>query len=97
MLVVEIFPSDYEFEGILRVLRKGIDTSERGFLVESLWKFLLYTEIARSIYEEIDDKASHIPRTEEEEKFVNYVNSNDELILSPFSVRLDKAINRLEK
>lgn len=96
-LVIEIFPSDYEFEGILRVLRKGIDLSEQGFLVESLWKFLLYTEIARGIHDEIVDKPSYIPRTEEEDKFMAYVTLNEDIILSPFSVRLDKAINRLEE
>lgn len=45
-LVCIIRPSTYELEGLVSVLRAmGVDGNQ-SFLVESFWKFLLYSEIA---------------------------------------------------
>ena len=43
-----IKPVEYEVDGIIRMLKQSIDRSEKGFLVESLWKLLIYGELYRS-------------------------------------------------
>ena len=53
-----IKPIDYELEGVLRLLNLSLPESEKGFLVESLWKFLVYTELAQSVYAEIIETGS---------------------------------------
>ena len=42
------------------MLRQELNRSEKGYLVESFWKFLLYTELARSLDEAIRSKPTYI-------------------------------------
>lgn len=95
-LVVEIFPRDYELDGLLEVFSRFAATAERGFLAESLWKFLLYSEIAKAAYESLLERPTHLPCTERENALVQFVELNRELVLGPFSARLDKAMSRLK-
>jgi hypothetical protein len=44
--VIKIMPVDYELEGVLSLLETTKAKSEQGFLIESLWKFLIYTQLA---------------------------------------------------
>lgn len=52
-------PVGYEVHGLVRVLRAILHRSERGYLVESLWKFLIYTELARSVFESLSSRPIH--------------------------------------
>ena len=42
-------PIGYEIEGVLETLVK-LTNAERGYLIESIWKYLIYTELLKSIY-----------------------------------------------
>ena len=44
-----IKPIAYELEGVLQLLSKSMEASESGYLIESLWKFLIATELARGL------------------------------------------------
>ena len=90
-----IKPVDYELEGLLSILRQQMSHSEKGFLVESFWKALIYTELARSVYENILSKPDFLGRSKAEEELVAFVQSNEELILPEFSMRLDSLVNSL--
>lgn len=90
-----IKPVDYELEGVLRLLNSSLARVDPGYLIESLWKFLVYTELAVSVYSEIEQKPVYYQRTESENKFVEYVKSHQNLILSDFTVRMENAITEL--
>ncbi len=90
-----IKPVAYEMEGLLRILSDTTAMSEQGFLLESLWKFLIYTELAKSYNEWLDAKPVFYDKTNPEKEFVRFVNANRNLILSDFSVRLEEAVNKL--
>ena len=90
-----IKPVDYELEGLLAILREQMTVSEKGFLVESFWKALIYTELAKSVYENIVSKPEFLGRTVAEEELVDFVRSNEELILPEFSMRLDALVKKL--
>lgn len=45
--VVSIQPQGHEFEGVLKIISNLKKGSEQGHLIESVWKFLIYTEIGR--------------------------------------------------
>ncbi|NLV22413.1 MAG: hypothetical protein GXY49_10570, partial [Syntrophomonadaceae bacterium] len=89
-----IKPPTYDLEGIIRILDQTIDVSERGYLIESLWKFLIYSELANSVYTELSQK---IPgsQTEIEMEFIKYVDDNEHILLNDFSSRLNNAIKSL--
>jgi len=90
-----IKPVAYELEGVLGMLGQSIPKSEQGFLIESFWKFLIYTELAKSITEKIDNFPSHYQLDENEEKLVDFVSDNNKLINSEFSIRLETAVKSL--
>jgi hypothetical protein len=88
-------PVDYELEGILTMLQQELSRSEKGYLVESFWKFLLYTEIARSIEERIGSKPEYLGRSQVEQELLDFVVNHAAAITPEFSARLEYAVDRL--
>ena len=88
-------PVGYEIEGLVRLLEEIRQVSERGFLIESLWKYLIYSEIALSVEKSIAERPLYRPRTEAESDFLSYCEAHDQVIRAPFSVRLDNAVRSL--
>ena len=93
--VCVIKPVGYEIDGLIRVLNENIDRSERGYLIESLWKFLIFSELALSVYDELTSKPPYLNRTAEERAFTDFVGSRQGSLSTPFSERLDRAVSGL--
>ena len=90
-----IKPVAYELEGMITMLKQSMPISEKGFLIESFWKFLLYTELANSVYESIKENQYYTPN-KNEEKLIEYIEKNSTLILKDFAIRLENAVNTLK-
>ena len=88
-------PIGYETHGLIRVLEEVKQRSERGFLIESIWKYLIYSEIANSVATEIKGRTIYQPKTEEEEAFLNYCETNSDILSPPFSERIENAVSAL--
>lgn len=95
--VCVIKPVGYEIEGVLRMLKQSIPASERGYLVESLWKFLVYTELAASVADELEARPDylHSEFSAEERDLIGIVKERANLIRPPFSIRLQEAVESL--
>lgn len=93
--VCVIMPVGYELEGLLIILRAELSRAEQGYLVESFWKFLLYTELAKSTYDQLLGKPSHYVRTAEETGLCEFVEQYQSLISPDFSSRLETVVSRL--
>ena len=94
---VTIFkPVSYETHGLLRVLEEVRQRSERGFLIESLWKFLIYSEVASSLALAIRDRPVHIERTVAEDEFLEYYEGQSNVLRPPISERLQNAVTSLQ-
>lgn len=91
-----IKPVAYELEGILQMLQQSISTSEKGFLIESFWKFLIYTEIAKSVFEELNNKPVHYQYSNDEQLLLDVVNENSSIVILDFSIRLEAVVNNLK-
>ena len=89
-------PVGYETHGLIRVLEEFRQRSERGFLIESLWKYLIYSEIATSVALKIRSRPVYQTRTAPEEVFLNYCETNVEILTPPFSERIENAVLSLE-
>lgn len=88
-------PLDYELQGLLEMLAQELSRSEKGYLIESFWKFLLYTELAKTVYERILARPSYYVRTDAENELCEFVEENRSTITPEFSVRFDTVVNRL--
>jgi hypothetical protein len=90
-----IKPIAYELEGVVQLLGKTMQTSETGYLIEALWKFLISTELAKSLYTQINSKSVYYGRTGDERELVEFVDVNSSWIMPEFSIRLESAITKL--
>ena len=93
-LVCQIKPAAYEMQGIVELLRKYKQRDTKGYAIASLWKFLLYSEIARSAAQKLD---ARVPATlsDFEISYLKYVESHSDLIRPEFSVRLERCVEQL--
>ena len=93
--VCTIKPVGYEVDGLLRLLSEDWQSAERGFLIESLWRFLIYSELAASVVRKIRSRPVYQAQTDDESKLVRYVDGNADVLLAPFSQRLNRAVGAL--
>ncbi|MGA7158793.1 MAG: hypothetical protein WBY53_18250 [Acidobacteriaceae bacterium] len=89
-------PADYELAGVANMLRKESSRSDKGYLVDSFWKLLVYTELAKSVYEKVSARPPFYSKSAGEQKLLEFIEVNERLILPEFSTRLETAIGRLE-
>lgn len=93
--VCTVQPVGYEVDGLIHLLSEDWKSADRGFLVESLWKFLIYSELAKSVTDSIAARPLHSRHTDEEQALVDYVSQRSDVLLSPFSQRLNRAVGEL--
>lgn len=93
-LVCVVQPDTYYLTGFMRAVAEARTISEQGFLVESLWKLLIYTEIARSLEEEL---RSRPPGTldEAEQRLLAFADANSLLMAGDFGLRLERVLEDL--
>lgn len=91
-----IKPIGYELEGILRMLKQALPKSEKGYLIESFWKFLIYTELSKSVFEALRSKPPYYQRDDAEEELLKFVEENASIITADFSIKLDSVVSKLQ-
>lgn len=90
-----IKPINFEIDGLISLISSLKDEYEKGYLTESIWKFLIYSEIAKTIYLSIKDKPTY-SLTENDEKLIEFVKKNKNIILTDFSTRLEQELDALQ-
>ena len=90
-----IKPIASELEGVVQLLNRTMGVSATGYLIESLWKFLISTELARSLYTQINSKPVYYGRTPDERDLLEFIEQNTSWIMPEFSIRLESAIDKL--
>ena len=95
-LLCVIKPAAYELEGVLTLMERHTQRDAKGYAVESLWKFLLYTEIANSVAKEIGDRPFELP-DEDERQLLALLNQDQGALREDFAVRLERCVLDLLK
>jgi hypothetical protein len=96
-LVCSIKPAEYEIESVIKLFQVFEEIDSKGHVIESLWKFLLYTEIANVTVEYIDQQMMYSPRSDAEKEFLAFMAGQSDDFAGDFSVRLERAVRRLLK
>ena len=94
--VTVLKPVGYETHGLIRILEELQHHSERGFLIESLWKYLVYSEFATDVSRKLIDRPLYQQPSPEEQAFLDYYEHNSAIFAQPFSQRLESAILSLQ-
>ena len=92
-VVCVIKPQRSQMLGIVDLLKQYQHRNVKANAVESLWKFLLLTEIANVLYNNPPPGQS----ADVVKRFSNFIEKNKEIIYEDFSIRLEDCIQNLKK
>lgn len=92
-LVCVIKPVAYEIESLVRLFNNYIERDTKGYVIESLWKFLLYTEMANTIAQEIG--MPQWPTNEDLKSLLDLLDEKEYALRGDFAVRLEHCIESL--
>jgi hypothetical protein len=93
-LVVVIQPVGYDLSGVTRLLRKYTERDAKGYLVDSLWKFLIYSEVAQAAALSIVQRPDGV-YTPAEQELLDIYHSEQSPLHDDFAVRLERALESL--
>jgi hypothetical protein len=95
-LAVIIKPPGFEFPAIMALLRQ-MPEYQHDYFFDSLWRFILQTEIAAQALVSIDDRPLGVPSSQIELDFVDYIDHAPFDIRSDISVRLEQVLAHLRQ
>jgi len=93
-MAVLIKPPGFEFPVLFSLIGKLGDT-QRDYFLDSLWRFIIQTEIAAVALTRIEDRPTSVPRSDAEQSFTAYVDTAPFDVRAEVSVRLEQALNYL--
>ena len=94
-LVCSIRPAAYEIQAVARLLRSIHAKDIQEFAIESIWKFLIYSEIAKAVSDAVDtDPGVH--NTQAELRLWTFVRNGPSLMQEEFSIRLESCLSSIE-
>ena len=94
-VVCTIKPPGYEITGLVRLLRAYRAKDTKGYAIESVWKFLLYSELAKATIDQVrSQRAVIVPGTPEAD-LISAVEESGDLLSGDFAVRLERAVEDL--
>lgn len=94
-VVCEIKPVGYEWASVLRVLGSFQAKDTKGYLVEALWKLLIYSEIANEALRDLVARPAGIVGDTPEWRFATFMDGPGAFLRNDFSVRLERALVNL--
>ncbi len=94
-LIIPIKPVNFEIDGLVEVIKSLDHEFAKGYIIQSVWKFLIYTEIAKVIYQALQEKPDYALR-EHDKYVIDFVEKNKAIILTDFSTRLEQELTDLK-
>jgi hypothetical protein len=91
-LVCVIQPADYDLEGVLRVLAESERRDAKGYLVESLWKYMVISEIAFAALEDAEDRPAGVVPKSPAWDLSKFIEQSEPALHPDFAVRLERAV-----
>lgn len=94
-LVIVIKPQSYELEGLVALLAR-LSRDVRIYTINSLWTFLLQSEIAKTAVQSVELRPPGVPMTESERQLLAFVNETDFGLREEFAVRFERTVRAIE-
>ncbi|GAA2368181.1 P-loop ATPase, Sll1717 family [Dactylosporangium salmoneum] len=95
-LVCVVKPASYELEALLEVLRRVESRHLGDYVIEGLWKYLLYTEVSARGIEEAEKRPAGILRGSPIDALRECMEEQHGGADTSFSVRLERLVKSLE-
>jgi len=93
-LAVLIKPPGFEFPGLLAAV-DALPAYTHDYLFDTLWRFLIQTEICAAVLATIDQRPAFIPNDPGEDALLEYVDTAPFDVRADIAARLDQALQHL--
>lgn len=94
-LVCTIKPAGYDLNGLIRLLRTYEERDTKGYLAESLWKYLLATELALSVERDLASRPAGVMPDGPEWRLLEFLSANGAWLKADFASRLERVVDTL--
>lgn len=94
-LVCTIKPPGYDLNGLVRLFTLFEENDTKGYVAESLWKYLLSTQLALAVEEDLSRRPAGVVPDEPEWKLLEFVSANEDWMKRDFASRLERAVEDL--
>jgi len=92
--VCQIKPKEYELDELVQFVKGELDTAKRGYLLESLWKFMLCSESLKTLHDKIAEQRPYGLAAHESD-ILAYVEQREQLFAESFASRLTRTVREL--
>src|SRR6185437_2078195 len=94
-LVCLIKPVGYEIEGLVRLFNSYKLRDTKGYVIESIWKYMLYSELAQAAVKQIQEDELWLG-DDDSRALVALLEGERNAFSGDFAVRLERLIKSLE-
>jgi hypothetical protein len=94
-LVCSIKPQGYDLNGLVRLFGSIEATDAKGYVAESLWKYLLATELALAIEQDLSRRPAGSVPDDPEWKLLEFISENSSWLKMDFASRLERSVDEL--
>lgn len=82
-------------EGLVATIRRLRTHAEEGFLIGSIWKYLIYTELALAVEHDVNTRSPQLFATEDERNLIQFIQQNRGYFNEDFGSRMKFAIDMI--
>jgi hypothetical protein len=94
-LVCILKPVGYEMDGLARLFASYKMSDQKGYVIESLWKYMLYTELALAAAHQIQNVTPWLLTDSSCAKLLDLLENEEKALAGDFTVRLESVVGKL--
>lgn len=91
---VLIKPASFEFSAMMAVVDR-LHSYQHDYFFDTLWRFVIQSELAATLLQQLEAHSQFVPYTEEEAAFLRYAEATPFDLRAEVSVRLEQALTAL--
>lgn len=95
--VCRINPKDWQLDELLDFIKHELSKAKKGYLLESLWKYMIYSELIKTCYVKIKQKPESANFSPYEEEIINNFEKHKDFFQLSFTSRLIETVRALVK
>ena len=94
-VVCQVKPREWELNELLEFVTNDLSAAKKGYLLECLWKFMLYSEVLRTLFNRIAGKPAGAELSSAERAVFEFVGERTDLFEKSFTSRLVEVVKSL--
>jgi hypothetical protein len=94
-LVCVLKPVGYEIDGLARLFASYKISDHKGYVIESLWKYMLYTELALATVHQIQHVTPWLLTHSSCSRLIDLIGSEEKALSGDFTVRLESVLSKI--